>query len=155
MKKISILLLVAITVSLAAKSQAAKSVYAELGGAGLASINFDTRFTNSEGGIGGRIGMGGFSVDGGSILLFPIGLNYLIGKDQKNYFELGAGATIVTASSNVTGDQPYTGSFGHLTIGYRLQPKAGGFTFRAAITPIFGSGTFWPYWAGISFGYKF
>jgi hypothetical protein len=155
MKRIFCLCLVAIAVSFTAKSQAAKSIYAELGGPGLASLNFDTRFTKSEGGIGGRIGFGGFSVDGGSIVLFPIGLNYLIGKDQKNYFELGAGATIVTASKNVTGDQPYTGSFGHLTIGYRLQPKDGGFTFRAAITPIFGSGTFWPYWGGLSFGYKF
>jgi hypothetical protein len=154
MKKFFSLIALTFCISFAAKSQAAKSVYAEIGGPGLASLNFDTRF-KGEKGIGVRAGIGGFSVEGGSILLFPVGFNYLIGKDDKNYFELGAGATIVSASNEVTGDQPYTGSFGHLTIGYRLQPKNGGFTFRAAITPIFGQGTFWPYWGGVSFGYKF
>jgi len=153
MKKLFTLIAL-VCISVAANSQTAKSVYAEIGGPGLASLNFVVRF-KGEGGLGARAGIGGFSIDGSTILLFPLGLNYLIGKDEKNYFELGAGATIVSASENVTGDQPYTGSFGHLTIGYRLQPKNGGFTFRAAITPIFGSGTFWPYWGGVSFGYKF
>lgn len=156
MKRLFLLSTFALLISFTAQSQAAKSVYAELGGPGLASLNFDTRFSNSEKGIGGRVGVGGFSTEGSTLLLFPIGVNYLIGNDNKNYFELGAGATIVTASSDFSNDdKPYTGSFGHLTIGYRLQPKSSGFTFRAAITPIFGSGTFWPYWGGVSFGYKF
>jgi hypothetical protein len=157
MRKLLFLFFVSAVISVSALSQtAAKSIYAELGGPGLASINFDTRFGRSESGIGGRVGIGGFSTDGSTLLLFPIGLNYLIGGDSKNYFEVGAGATIVTASADFTdNDKPWTGTFGHLSIGYRLQPQTSGFTFRAAIVPIFGHGVFWPYWAGVSFGYKF
>lgn len=151
-----ILFFFVLIVCLKGQSQSAKSIYAELGGPGLASINFDTRFSGGEAGIGGRVGIGGFSTDGSTLLLFPIGLNYLIGGDSKNYFEVGAGATIVSASSDFTdNNKPWTGTFGHLTIGYRLQPQTSGFTFRAAIVPIFGHGVFWPYWAGVSFGYKF
>src|SRR5258706_10942670 len=104
MRKLLILFLSFIVISINARSQAAKSIYAELGGPGLASINFDTRFGNSESGIGGRVGIGGFSTNGSTLLLFPIGLNYLIGGDTKNYFEVGAGVTIVSASADFTGD---------------------------------------------------
>lgn len=132
----------------------AQSVYAEIGGPGLASINFDTRFGRSESGIGGRIGVGGFSVDGDGIVTIPIGLNYLIGKDHKNYFELGAGVTpLFLSGKDISGN--FSSTFGHLWIGYRLQPQNGGFTFRAGICPIFGNGFFVPYYAGLSFGYKF
>ena len=136
-----------------AKAQAAKSVYFELGGPGLASFNFDTRFSNREDGLGGRVGVGGFSIDGEGAVFIPIGLNYLIGKDQKHYFELGAGVTPVLYSGS-SGDD-FTSTFGHLNFGYRLQPARGGFTFRAFITPIFGEFGFFPYWGGVSFGYKF
>lgn len=64
-------------------SQGAKSIYFELGGPGLASINFDTRFTKTEKGIGGRIGVGGFSIDGTGVVFVPVGVNYLLGKDSK------------------------------------------------------------------------
>lgn len=138
-----------------ATAQSAKSVYAELGGPGLASFNFDTRFTGKEDGIGGRIGFGGLSIDGSGVLFIPIGVNYLLGKDQKNYFELGAGVTPVFATGDITSDGNFSTTFGHLLIGYRLQPKEGGFTFRAFINPIFGQGTFIPYYGGVSFGYKF
>ncbi|MDX1938444.1 MAG: hypothetical protein SFU21_15090 [Flavihumibacter sp.] len=136
-------------------AQSAKSVYAELGGPGLASFNFDTRFTGKEDGIGGRIGFGGFAIDGSGILFLPIGVNYLMGKDQKNYFELGAGVTPVFATGDITNDGNFSTTFGHLLIGYRLQPKDGGFTFRAFISPVFGQGAFVPYYGGVSFGYKF
>jgi hypothetical protein len=36
-----------------------------------------------------------------------------------------------------------------------MQPRSGGFTFRAFINPIFGSFGFVPYYGGVSFGYKF
>ncbi|NJO25007.1 MAG: hypothetical protein HC867_03250 [Bacteroidia bacterium] len=102
-------------------AQSAKSVYFELGGPGLASFNFDSRFTPKEDGIGGRIGFGGFSVDGTGAVFVPIGLNYLLGKDGKNYFELGAGATPVFISDG-TGDGNFTETFGHLY--FRLQDAA-------------------------------
>jgi hypothetical protein len=134
---------------------AAKSVFAEIGGPGLASINFDTRFQKKNGGFGGRIGIGGFSLGDFSVLTVPIGANYLLSKDDRNFFELGAGVTYVNASEDGYDDDNFSSTFGHLSIGYRLQPANGGFQFRAAITPIFGEFGFLPYYAGISFGYKF
>lgn len=135
------------------RAQSAKSVFAELGGPGLASVNYDTRFTGKEDGIGGRIGVGGFSTSAGGLVTIPLAINYLLGKDQRNYFEVGAGYTPVFISGDEEG--MFTGSFGHLHFGYRLQPADGGFTFRAGITPVFGNGGFIPYYASISFGYKF
>lgn len=140
----------------------AKSVYFELGGPGLASLNYDMRFQKTEKGFGGRIGIGGFSVndvgDKVSAIFLPIGVNYLLGKDERNYFEIGGGITPVfisaKASGNSDGDN-FTSTFGHLNFGYRLQPKNGGFLFRAGIVPIFNKNGFIPYYFGLSFGYKF
>ncbi|RYF87076.1 MAG: hypothetical protein EON98_01670 [Chitinophagaceae bacterium] len=130
----------------------AKSVYFELGGPGLASINFDTRFSSGEAGFGGRVGIGGFSIDGEGAVFIPVGLNYIVGRDKRNYFEIGGGVTPVIGTGDV-GD--FSETFGHLLFGYRMQPVNGGFTFRAFINPIFGKGFFLPYYAGLSFGYKF
>ncbi|WP_207494303.1 hypothetical protein [Aridibaculum aurantiacum] len=130
----------------------AKVVFAELGGPGIASINYDMRF-KGEGGLGFRAGLGGFNVDGGSLILVPVGLNYIASRDQRNYIEIGGGITPVIAKSE--GDDPLTATFGHLNIGYRLQPANGGFFFRAAINPLIGSGFFWPFYGGVGFGYKF
>jgi hypothetical protein len=137
----------------------AKSVYAELAGPGLTSINFDTRFTKQEGGIGGRVGIGYFKVDETSLITVPVGVNYLLSKNGRNYFEVGAGATYVRVkesyNSTLASDDVFNGSFGHLHFGYRLQPQEGGFLFRAGITPIFGHGSFIPYYFSLAFGYKF
>ena len=151
MKKIIISLFAVVALS---QSSIGQSAYVELGGPGLASINFDTRFSHTEGGFGGRIGVGGFSIDGSGIVFIPIGVNYLIGKDNRNYFELGAGVTPVLGTGDLAGDN-FSSTFGHVLFGYRMQPENGGFTFRAFISPVFGSGFFIPYYGGISFGYKF
>ncbi|MGV3527481.1 MAG: hypothetical protein ACO1OO_01185 [Flavisolibacter sp.] len=154
MKKFMLLSFLVIGFATAGFAQgAAKSVYFELGGPGLASINFDTRFSPKESGIGGRIGVGGFSIDGEGAVFVPIGLNYILGKDNKNYFELGGGVTPVLGTGDA-GDN-FSATFGHLLFGYRLQPQNGGFTFRAFINPVFGNGFFMPYYGGVSFGYKF
>jgi len=152
MKKIYLAVITVIS-SLLTHAQAAKSMYFELGGPGLASINFDTRFSNREDGLGGRIGIGGFSVDGGGAVFVPLGLNYLLSKDSRNYFEMGAGVTPVFISGTDGGD--FSSTFGHMVFGYRLQPRNGGFMFRAFICPVFGQFGFVPYYAGLSFGYKF
>jgi hypothetical protein len=149
MKKIVSLFIFTLMVT-GAYSQA-KSIYAELGGPGLASINFDTRFSKKEDGLGGRIGIGGLSIDGEGAVFVPIGLNYILGKDSRNYFEMGAGVTPVIG----TGSGDFAETFGHILFGYRMQPKDGGFTFRAFINPVFGNGFFVPYYGGVSFGYKF
>ena len=155
------------TLSLIAQ-KAAKSAYAELGGAGLASINYDMRLLKKQDGIGFRVGVGGFSATFSSddsysssnktgILTVPLEINYLLGKNEKNYFEFGAGATIVSVRNkfNYNPTNKFDGTFGHLYLGYRLQPKEGGFLFRAGITPIIYKNIFFPYWGGISFGYAF
>lgn len=156
MKKTVIIVIAFVCCAATAGAQAAKSVYVELGGPGLASFNFDTRFTNREDGIGGRVGFGGFSIGGTGAIFLPIGMNYLIGKDSKNYFEVGAGVTPVFLSGLLEDeDGPFSTTFGHLTFGYRMQPLRGGFTFRAFVSPVFGKGAFIPYYGGVSFGYKF
>lgn len=156
MRKTATIVLVFLLISGASFGQAAKSVYFELGGPGLASVNFDTRFGPKEDGFGGRIGVGGFSIDGTSAIFVPIGVNYLLGKDNRNYFEVGGGVTPVFINDDfLDDDDSFTGTFGHLVFGYRMQPAAGGFTFRAFICPVFGNGGFIPYYAGLSFGYKF
>jgi hypothetical protein len=137
----------------------AQTGFVELGGPGLASINFDTRFSNKNDGFGGRAGIGGFSVrdnfsDSKAGLIFlPIGVNYIFGKDNKNYFEIGAGVTPVFGTGDISSD--FSETFGHIILGYRMQPPNGGFTFRAFMCPVFGNGFFIPYYAGLSFGYKF
>jgi len=89
-------------------------------------------------------------------LFVPIGLNYLISKDERNYFEVGAGVTIVSITERYNNESDnFSTTFGHAYFGYCLQPKNGGFIFRAGITPIFRGNFFFPYWAGISLGYKF
>lgn len=170
MKKTLFLSIAVLFISINSFAQAAKSIYFELGGPGLASFNFDTRFTKKEDGIGGRVGIGGFSLqfddfNGGTnrttVIFVPLGLNYLIGKDHRNYFELGAGVTPVfssntnNASSGTNTNDRFNSTFGHVNFGYRLQPKESGFTFRATITPVFGKFGFLPYYGGVSFGYKF
>lgn len=144
--------------SISASAQSpGKSIYFELGGPGFASINYDMRFQKKQDGLGFRVGVGGFSVDGEGALFIPVGLNYLIGKDTKHYFEVGGGATFVNATDFSIGSDntDNTAVFGYTSFGYRFQPATSGFVFRAAIVPIFGRGFFIPYYAGVSFGYKF
>lgn len=161
MKKFLLLIFVSGIFIITAQAQApAKAIFFEIGGPGVASLNYDMRFTKSESGIGGRIGFGGFSIgtsgDRTTAIFIPIGVNYLLGKDERNYFEVGGGVTPVIVSETYSGTSDNLRStFGHLNIGYRIQPKNGGFFFRAAINPIFGKGFFWPYYGGVSFGYKF
>jgi hypothetical protein len=158
MLKLLFIILLAMNCSSIVHAQTPKAFYFELGGPGLASVNYDMRFTKNNGGIGGRIGFGGFSIDGETALFFPLQANYLLGKDNRNFFEFGAGATLVTYNNGflVSDDgDTFTQSFGHLYFGYRLQPSDGGFLFRAGICPIFGNGFFIPYYAGLSFGYAF
>lgn len=157
MKKIRFLVFALLFFCIPGFSQsAAKSVFAEVGGPGIASLNFDTRFSKKEDGLGMRVGFGGFSIEGTGVVFLPVGLNYLLGKDGKNYFELGAGVTPIIGTGEASTDNgPFETTFGHLNLGYRLQPAKAGFTFRASINPVFGKGFFWPYYGGVSFGYKF
>jgi len=139
---------------------AAKAIYFELGGPGIASINYDMRFSKSEKGLGGRVGIGGFSIgsreERGTAIFVPLAINYIMTKDDRKYFELGAGITPVILKETFSDDnENFRSSFGHVNFAYRYQPKEGGLFFRAAITPVFSKHFFWPYYGGLSIGYKF
>jgi hypothetical protein len=131
----------------------AKSIFFELGGPGLASVNYDMRFNNTGKGLGFRAGIGGFPAYNINLVTFPVGLNYIASKDNKNFFEFGVGCTV--SSAKVEDGGIFNGSFGHTTLGYRLQPKDGGFTFRATMNPVFVNEGFFPFYAGVGFGWKF
>lgn len=134
------------------------SIFIEAGGPGVISFNYDTRFTASDKGIGGRIGIGGYKANNTGAIYIPIGITHLLTKNDRDYFEIGAGFTYV----NYTRDNndfiefsPFTQNFGHLNFGYRYQQKEGGLTLRVAFNPVFGNGFFNPAYGGASIGYKF
>jgi len=130
-----------------------QALFVELGGQGLfLTINYDTRFSRSNKGLGGRIGIGYFPFFDFDTTTIPVGLNYLTGKNGK-YFETGVGATYIKTIS-LFGSDDVSGIAGTVTFGFRLQPEKGGFNFRAAVTPFYGPGGFLPY-GGISLGYTF
>jgi len=138
-----------------------KAVYAEIfGNGGLYSFNYDQRFDQRLDGLGFRAGASFIALNGTGAATFPFGLNYLLGKNGK-YFELGLGATYALGFDNTNtqargSDETIgDGLFGTMTLGYRREPKEGGFLFRVGMTPLFGYGVFWPLYGGISFGYAF
>jgi len=72
-----------------------RSVFAELGGSGLAySFNYDFRFDSTRmDSWGMRVGVGGYNIDGDSFYSLPVLVNRLYGKGP-HYFEVGAGVTL-------------------------------------------------------------
>ena len=157
MKKLALALLTSIVFLPALQAQkSATVIYGELGGPGIASFNVDMRFAKKEDGFGFRAGVGGFSIEENSgILVVPLGINFIVGKDGKNYFETGAGVSFLSDNNESNNNQIFGATFGHLTIGYRRQRKEGGFFFKAAVTPVFGTFGFFPFYGGVGFGYKF
>jgi hypothetical protein len=136
----------------------AQNIFVELGGPGLLlSANYDTRFVNRHDGIGGRIGAGYVSISDNSLLTIPVQLNYLLGKNNR-YFEIGIGATFVNSKGDENDFLSFDdakGTIGTMTFGYRYQPEDGGFHFRAALTPLFNSSNFFPFFGGVGLGYTF
>ncbi len=131
---------------------------------------FDSRFTNTEKGLGFRIGLGGAplgllgeSCNRGQQISLPAGLNYLIGK-KEHFLELGAGGVLAIIGSTKIycldfkhgffSDEtvPYT----FISAGYRFQPfKKKGLTYRIFISPLFQKGFSAKARGGASFGYRF
>ncbi|AWW31947.1 hypothetical protein DN752_18385 [Echinicola strongylocentroti] len=141
------------------KSPRSENIYAELGGPGLFTFNYDTRFNSESNGLGARVGVGYIGVDGYSLLSIPIGLNYLMGNEEEGkYFEVGINGAYTSSSDNWYEDEEDPdGShvLGSLVFGYRKQPMDGGFTFRAGLSPYFGPNYFFPFVPYVSFGYAF
>ncbi len=136
--------------------RAPQTVYFGLGGSGLLfSGNYDRRFGKHLDGPGFTAGLGFFFGGGVSILTVPVSLNYLIGK-QNHFFEIAAGGTFVTGSIDFgdLGSGNGSGFVWHINAGYRYQPAAGGFFFRAGFSPLFGGGESFMYYylgGGVAF----
>jgi hypothetical protein len=132
----------------------AKNVYAEIGGPGIFSFNYDQRFKGQKG-LGFRAGIGGIGFLGAGVFAVPVGLNYLSGSNG-HYFEMGAGASALTISD---GESIFSNNsstvIGFINFGYRYQPEKKGFTGRVFISPIFSAEGFMPIYGGISAGFKF
>jgi hypothetical protein len=146
--------------------EANNSLYLELGGNGaIYSLNYE-RFLRDD--VSLRVGFGyvsleGAKINGGtvthdvSLLTIPVTASYLGMGSGNHRLELGAGAVFadIAGSSSSDGAEAFgsaSGVVGTAVAGYRYVRPGGGFTFRAAFTPLFGEGGFQP-WAGIAFGY--
>jgi hypothetical protein len=97
-----------------------------------------------------------------TLVMVPLMLSYYgIGNDR-HHLELGLGAVLGYASTETTSPAAATtgsgvGVIGTATIGYRFQPREGGFVFRAGFTPLFAADDalgFQP-WFGVSLGGAF
>jgi hypothetical protein len=149
------------------------NVYVELGGNGIAfNVMYESRFKKSSDGIGYKLGIGGFSGSSTKMITIPVGLNWLLSKDNKNFFEMGFGATFLHYDDNYSWYWPdgpgnryptevvgltidkKNSLFGHMTLGYRRQPPTGGITWGVAVTPQYNQNGFWPIWIGVKFGYS-
>jgi len=149
------------------------SFFAELGGAGIMfSANIDHRFTQSNLGFGGRIGLGFvtayeydtvsyssyyYSDDPVSTITVPVQLNYIFGKTNSPHtFEVGAGVTYVGKELEIMNfyDERESKLFGTFSFMYRRQPKDGGFTWRIGFTPLFAKGYIQAF-GGAGLGYNF
>ena len=127
---------------------AKSAVFVEGLGNGITfTFNYDTRIVNR---FGFRAGIGyiGEVSDGGGVTSLPLMVNYLLG-DGGNYFEIGAGATLVTGDLF---DRVVVFNFSFM---YRRQPPNGGFMWKAGFAPILTEGVFIPYFPGVSLGYSF
>ncbi len=136
----------------------AKVVYGEVlsvSGPTVFTVNFDMRFKGQES-FGAHAGFGVLgSGGGGSILVIPIGINYLAGK-APHYFEGGLGTTFITITGN---GYSFNESVAVLVPsgGYRYLTSANGLSFRIFISPwvVFQGGFGAVFAGGLSLGYKF
>ena len=140
------------------------AIYVELLGQGLLySINYDFRFSDH---VSLRAGFSSWSIPAVpffpssdlSFTGFPVMLNYLSGTGD-SHLELGIGFIPATASVSGTflGENLSGGStliIGTGTIGFRLQPREGGFVFRVGFTPFITSDGIKPS-IGLSLGSAF
>lgn len=151
-----------------AKAQAGREsygqnvIFAELFGPGMSlSFNYDFRFAKTNSGLGMRVGVGGFKFDDVNILSVPVGINYLLGNENK-FFELGVNGIYSSRGFFFLNDDEGNDSkfVGMLTLGFRRQLPGKGFNFRVSLNPVVGMDDndelfFWPFYGGVSLGYSF
>lgn len=132
------------------KVKPSKAFFFEAGMPGWASINFDTRFKRSDTGLGMRAGLGlSFFWFDESVALFPLGINYLYGKNKSHYLDVGVGYTFIYQLSEIKQDNP---GYGHINIGYRYAPKDRKLFMKAHYSPVFTFYEFLPLYFGVAIG---
>jgi len=130
------------------------------------SLNYEYMFTPH---VSGRIGYTNWSIPifflaSAGVVNYqggPVMINYLWG-DGDHHLETGIGA--VLGAMRYSGTDIIFGEkisvkymffpLGTATVGYRYQPREGGFLFRLGVTPIFNATRFVPT-GGMSIGYAF
>ena len=134
---------------------AMNTLYAEgLGAGGVYSINYERLVLND---LGIHVGFSYFSVSvtasgggttssaSGSFIAIPITASYLGVSSGNHALELGGGITIWNVSGTASGSG-WAGAangfipIGTAIVGYRYQPRDGGFNFRVGASPLFGKG---------------
>ncbi|MFI5139292.1 MAG: hypothetical protein ACHQIM_15825 [Sphingobacteriales bacterium] len=139
----------------------ARSVFIEVGGAGLAlTLNYDSRFGQTRDKWGYRAGAGYYNTGANSVFSVPFQVNYLynIGHSTSSFIEAGAGTTFLISRGSTNGTyfqfDNITGFCGTVSLGYRYQQENGGINFRIVFDPIiYDQGLL--YEGGISIGYTF
>lgn len=137
------------------------ALYAELFGPGMSlSFNYDFRFQKANSGLGMRFGIGGMKIRDVDILAIPVGLNYLLGNNNR-FFELGLAAVYIKDGFYIVRDEG-SGSdiVGVFTMAFRHQPQGQGVNFRVGLNPVIGTDDkdefyFFPFYGGLSVGYTF
>lgn len=132
-----------------------QAVYLEVLGSGvIGSINYDFRFKPGNDGLGMRAGFG-YVPD---VLVFPIGLNGLIGK-KRVAFEYGSGISAAVFLRSVSNDLSFSSGTDHLGFiwfgkaGIRITPKNNGVFFNFNWNPLINKEeTRWA-WFGLGIGY--
>jgi len=132
-----------------------------LGQGGLVTFNYDMRFTESADGPGFRVGLGYVNLGQFQGYTFPVGLNYLQGRNGK-YFEIGIGATYGKIGIIDKFDNEARLA-GNMFFGFRYQPEDRGLNIRAGLATFVGNikrpeqenEAFFIPLPGISFGYTF
>jgi hypothetical protein len=135
-------------------SSHAPNIFIEAGGnGGLASVNFDMRFSQNYNGLGARIGVGAAYVSDAHVFFrgtttFPIAINYLFGSGP-HFLEVGAGLTIGQDPFPFAGNKSYFVP----NLGYRFQAVKKGLLFRGVVSPFIGTKV--RFGAGVSLGLVF
>lgn len=143
---------------LASAQDSHNAVYLEIGGSAVVpSLNYERRVSDDwYGRIGASVVTGESASGTDRTFVIPVTASWVSRRTSNHHLELGGGVTIAAGDRQDLYDIGDEGEFSTVLatgiVAYRYQRPAGGFQFRAALTPVVGNGIATP-WFGVSFGY--
>jgi hypothetical protein len=160
MNRTLLVLLIAVLGASEAHAQSPRNAaYFELGGSAIgASFNYERRFTEVWHGRAGLSWITGEnSEERETTVIVPLTVSHVNRPWSSHHLELGGGLTLVTGDTldlwdSIDDDEKVSSVFLSGIVGYRYQKPAGGFQFRAVLTPVVASDAA-GLWAGVSLGY--